>query len=359
MSFVLRIFFSGLIAFVPSQDGREVTVLLLDARHGYHVSDGTALEPHRALLLARAGSCAGSCPDEDTVVAQHLFHDKSSQQAHDALAQAVHDGGAWQLVGADLTVQTPAGAGALPPLVLERTGRRVEQGGPSAVPTSPREREDFSWVADVDQIYPQGGGIDTRVLGAEPPCGLIAARLRLRSGRVFTYRMVQVDGNVEPIHFLPLDGAGPEVPYRQAVASWVAAEVQVPGSSVELVEEAFGGGRRRSMTLSPDSNGVVEVALLNLPPLELPAQSSAQDHPGPGKHFELYFELAKTPPAKQLRPVPQVPSQSIQNAEPRIPWETLHPPVGSELLERLRLGTDRGPYDRVICPIGGFDGRSN
>ena len=36
-SFILKLFFTGLMAFVPSQDGKEVTVLLLNVDHDYHI----------------------------------------------------------------------------------------------------------------------------------------------------------------------------------------------------------------------------------------------------------------------------------------------------------------------------------
>ena len=64
-SFILKLFFTGLMAFVPSQDGKEVTVLLLNVHHDYQSSDGTALAHHKPLLIARAGDCSGECPKRD------------------------------------------------------------------------------------------------------------------------------------------------------------------------------------------------------------------------------------------------------------------------------------------------------
>ena len=48
------------------------------------------------------------------------------------------------------------------------------------------------------------------------------------------------------------------------------------------------------MTLSPDANGNVEVAVLNLPPF-VPPSSPFMGTPDPGKHFEMYYEVAQTP----------------------------------------------------------------
>src|SRR3954454_13818387 len=59
MSFILRIYIIGLMAFVPSQDGRRMAVLMVDARAGYHASDGSVFPSHVPMLVARAASCKG------------------------------------------------------------------------------------------------------------------------------------------------------------------------------------------------------------------------------------------------------------------------------------------------------------
>jgi len=48
-TFVLRILFTGLMAFIPNENGTEVTVLLLNADH-YHTSDGAAMQAHQCVL---------------------------------------------------------------------------------------------------------------------------------------------------------------------------------------------------------------------------------------------------------------------------------------------------------------------
>src|SRR5258706_3928052 len=88
MNFVLRILFTGLIAFVRSNDGQELTVLLLNANH-QHISDGTVLSSHKPLLIARAGGCTGTCPSRDTDIATFVYRDLSQSNAQDALEAAV------------------------------------------------------------------------------------------------------------------------------------------------------------------------------------------------------------------------------------------------------------------------------
>jgi hypothetical protein len=355
VDFILRILFSGLIAFVPSEDGKELTVLLVNVDHGYHVSDGTELVHHQPLLLARGGNCSGDCPTRDAAVAEFLFADKSSEAALDSLEQAVSGGAAWQLAGSDLSVRKGCSRDPeLPPLVLRDNVRNTIDGVPQAIPTSAREREDYSWLASLTKVCPSGCTLNPAVLSAQPPAGLIAARLRLRSGKVFTYSVARLGSNITPVNFRRLDGAGAAAPYTQAIASWVGADIRVSGETVEIVEEKFAGGPGRAMSLAP-VDGKVEIAVLNLPPFVPPA-SSNNDAPEVGKHFEVYYELAQTPPDRASRLVPRVGAAPGTPAYPAVDWQLVHPRevLWSDLLNKVRLDSGRSIYDRVICPMVGY-----
>src|SRR3954447_2322131 len=92
------------MAFVPSQDGKEVTVLLLNVNHDYQTSDGSSLPHHKPLLIARAGDCSGQCPKRDADIAQFVFADQSESDAADSLEAAVAGGGAWELANSELSI---------------------------------------------------------------------------------------------------------------------------------------------------------------------------------------------------------------------------------------------------------------
>jgi hypothetical protein len=334
------------MAFVPSEDGTEVTVLLLNVDHAYHTSDGAALPPHKPFLIARAGSCTGTCPKRDASVAIPMFSEVATSAAADALEAAVSGGGAWLLAGSDLKVRKGnANDPALPALSI-RSGVR----GTSIVPTTSIERGDFGWVANLKQLCANGCTLNPAVLGSNPPAGLIAARFRLKTGNVFTYSVARIGGNVTPVNFKRLDGTGNASPYTQAVASWVGAEIQVSGSSVEIAETSFGGGAGRTMRLEPDANGKVEVAVLNLPPF-IPPASPDNEAPEAGKHFEAYYELLQNPPAREVRLVPRAGAAS-GTSYPQVGWQYVHPQsvLWSDLLNGLRLNHGRSMYDRVLCP---------
>ena len=345
MEFILRILFSGLIVFVPSEDRQEVTILLLNVPHSHQLSDNTTLDNHKPLLIARAGNCTGQCPTSDPDIAQYLFADKSASAAIDSLEAAVANGGAWELAGSDLSLRKGATTDPdLPALDFIDNAR-----GSANIPTSSSEREDFNWVANLKQLCTSGCSIDSDLLGTNPPASLVAARLTLRTGKVFTYSIARIGGDVTPVQFKRLDGSGTASAYSQSIASWVGVDVQIAGESIEIAEEKFNGDPGRTMKLSP-ANGTVEVAILNLPPF-VPPSTPFTGTPSVGKHFELYYDVMDTPPASSARLVPYPGAAAGSPAYPEVGWDSIHPAsAASELLSQLRLETGRGPLDLALCP---------
>jgi hypothetical protein len=361
MSFVLRIFFSGLIAFSPSPDQKELNVLLLDAGHNFTLTNGTHLAEHHPLLLARAARCAGPCQAgaEVASIASDLFPGVAADRAVESLQLALLEGGAWRLGRSELSIEpTGAGAHASPtPLMLRHTLTPLPDGSLPVVPATPEERADFHWVPELERVAPSSGGINPAVLAQVPP-NLIAARLKLTSGTVSTYRLVRIAENVEPIPFLPAQGGGSATPYRQALASWVIAELQIEGSEVEIAEANFCGEVRRTMKLSPQQGGepLVEIAVLNLPPVDPSLRSAVAEGrvvPAPGQHFEAYYKIAREVPAAANQLIPMAAERATSSAQPQTNWRALHPlqQLQSDLLEKILLGIDRGPYDMTLCPM--------
>ena len=349
-SFVLKILFSGLMIFTPSSDGHEMTVVLLAADQSHHLSDGSALQQHKPLLIARAGSCSGDCPTRDSDIAQFVFGDQSLSTAQDSLEAAVAGGGALVLSGSDIALQKRSSSDPdLPALSIVSNARAQS----SIIPTTSSEREDISWIADLEQTCGSTCALDSAVLGSTPPATVVA-RFHLRSGRVFTQAVARIGANVTPVHFSRLDGTGSASSYSQAIATWVGAEIELSGSGITITESKFNGDPGRTMTLTPDANNSMEIAVLNLPPFVPPA-SSNNNAPQVGKHFEAYYDLMQSPPAKETRLVPLAgPLSGAQYSS--VDWSTIHPQsaVYSTLLNSLRLDIGRAAYDRVLCPPGSF-----
>jgi len=343
---ILRIFFSGLMAFVPSKDGKELTVLVVSAPHGARLADGNELTHHTPILLVRAGKCEPApCPARDPKIGKFLFGGPTAERAGASLARAVSGGGAWLLGSSDLSLP-----GATAELEISATRKSTASGAPDVVPHTPKEREDFSWVPRLSAIAPGIGRIKPELLGDHPPASLIAARLRLRSGRVITYSVIPVDKKVRPIRFNTAPGA-PDAPFTQALANWVEAEVRIQGDAVELVDTNFETGAQRTFKFAPQNN-LVEMAILNFPPLVHLAPDVSRPVPKRGQHFEVYYDLVTNPPAPGQRPVPEV--GDMKPSDPQVDWIPLHSnePV-SPLLDALSMsprGKRKSPYDITLCP---------
>ena len=337
-TFVMRILFTGLMAFVPNENGTEVTVLLLNAEH-HHTSDGAAMLAHRPILYVRPGSCTGDCIDDDADIAGFTFRDQSSSVALDSLAYALGNGSAWLIDGSDIAVQ----GSNLPALnIVDGVA------GTDIIPTTSTQRRDVSWIADLSQLCGSGCALDADLFDALPP-SIVAARFKIDTGDLFTYSVARLGSDVTPVHFKRLDGTGNASSYAQAVASWVGVDIEVTGSSIQLVETKHDNSTGRSMTLTPDANGRIEVAVVNLPPFVPPA-STSNAAPQVGKHFEMYYELLDNPPARETRLVPRAGGNGA--SVPQVSWSSVHPSTAiySELLNRLRMDTGRSLYDRTICP---------
>lgn len=335
--FILRIFFSGLIAFVPSEDGKELTVLLLNAPHAHHSTMHPGIPEHKPVLLARAADCAPECPRTEASVAAFLYPDITSRDASSrALADAVHKGVVWPLSGSKLSLGIPNDGVKL-----------VRSASPSkSVPDNHAERADFGWVANLRDIHPSIGDLDPAVFSDNPPKELIVARLTLKSGKVSTRSVIQVNGKVVPIDFRPPSGKGK--PYARAVASWVQAEIQVPGDSLEVVEERFSDGRKRTISLKP-LDGVIDMAILNI---SRPVRPAGTRQPQRGMHFTRFWDLAARPPAANDRPIPQAPAAGGQARN----FAALHADGDrrkSDLLKAIFVD-ERGPYDQLLCPMSQY-----
>lgn len=342
MDFIVRILFSGMMVFIPNSNGTQLDIVLLNVGHAHEISDGTTLTYHKPLLLARSGNCTGTCPKDDADIATFVFGDKATDAAVDALETALDGGGAWQLAGSDVSVVKGSGDPDLPALDF------IDGVRSGIIPTTSGERADYSWLADLAQICPTCG-LDDSVLDEDPPAGLVAARFRLTSGDVSTYSIAQIGSNVTPVHFKRLDGTGSASSYTQAIATWIGADIEVSGDSIQLVETKYDNSTGRTMTLTPDANDRIEIAVLNLPPL-VPAAPSGT--PGVGKHFERYYDVTETPPSAAARLVPLAGAAPGTSSYASVTWTSVHPPeeLWSELLNALRLNVGRSPFEITLCP---------
>jgi hypothetical protein len=342
LEFIVRILFTGMMVFVPNSNGTQVDVILLNVSHGQQLSDGTGLPHHKPIILTRAGNCTGTCPKRDAAIASYVYGDLSTDAAKDALENACAGGGAWEISGGEISLaKGSSGDPSLP--ALSFTGGTAT----GAIPTTSAERAGINWLAKLSEICPNCG-FNSDLLDADPPSNLVAARFRLNTGNVFTYSVARIGSDVTPVKFKRLDGQGSTSSYSQAIATWIGADITVSADSIQLVESKFDNSTGRTMTLTPDSNGRVEIAVLNLPQL---VPSTAQAAPGVGKHFERYYDIAANPPSAAARLVP-VPGAASGVTYPQVSWSSVHPQTAlwSDLLNALRLNPGRSAFEITLCP---------
>ena len=331
--FILKIFFTGLIAFVPSKDGRELTVLMLNTPHAHHDTVRVGNEEHKPLLLIRAAACAPDCPRTNTEVSTFLYPEASPAGGADSLALAVDQGVVWQLSGSNVSLGIPKDG-----VKLVRSVSAAK-----SVPDNDIERADFGWVPSLKKIDPGITALRRAIFAKQPPEELIAARLTLTSGKVSTYSLIRVNDEVMPIDFRPLSGKGAS--YTRAAASWVEAVIEVPGDSLQITAERFSGGGKRTVSLKP-RDGVIEMAILNT---TSPTQRTRVAIPGPGTHFTRFWDLAVRPPAADRRAIPQVARGSVETRN----YDRVHPERRSHLLEKVFPG-DRTVYEALLCPMSQY-----
>lgn len=343
MPVILKIFFVGLIAFVPNPEDNEQTVLLLDAREGYAASDGTWIESHRPLLLARAGDCAGACRTDAQEVADFLYHSRlqpGSAGTLEWLDQSIHQGGAWALDDSLLSIQSDRRHS----LEIQRSPRSRNR---QPVPADRNQVADFDWVAKMGEIYPSAEAVDPDVLADEPRKDLIVARLELTEGSIKTRNLIHLADKVRPFEFKALRHKAAAPSYSQALAHWVVAEIPLPGCDVTITDKDFRTGEERTMKLSASDcdGGVIEMALLNIPESITEPPEDLEGHGGTGHHFEMYYELSNMRPPNKLRLVPQAVDGGVEIARAMLE----QPDQSSDFLDSI-TAMPKGLTSWPVCP---------
>ena len=356
---LLRIFITGLVAFVPSADESEITVLLSDTQnlHGH-------VERHEPIVLVRADQCSGACrpPAEHELVTGFLFPDEDGPtgRARYALDDVIADGGFWNLSGSDLDIQTGVSDTADEPLRIVR-GASSTDGESLQLPRSEKDLSSFDWVPAMGSILDGAGAINPDALSDHPQEELIIARATLRAGQIRTYTVAQLDETVLPVQFaLGLETAS-EHPVR-AMAEWVVAEIPIEDCRFTLIDRGFEDQRqRRSMTVSLDSEAcrrgeTLDMVIMNLPASsfhrpKMPREPLTADAMV-GRHFDHFYELSASVPsgAQRLLPTP------VLDVEGGLRL-SVNKKIGaagkvadaSTLLDKL-LPPPRGFHSRPICP---------
>lgn len=332
---ILRLFFAGLIAFAPVDNG-TIKVFLLDglSEQTYASGDLRCIsQAHMPQLVARKERVVGSCEGETTV---------------NGLRVCV-----WSLKDVDIFIHGLYGND-----LKKIAGRRgVEQGQLRNFPRTRDEALDLSWIADIDAVTPDGGEILADVLSGHSVKG-VTGRLTLTTGLLQTCHLVEVFVPVgqQCIPVMPLfrfrqNSTDSPRGYDQALADEVGLEAGMDSRFLSIFRVTFSGEAKPPIILSASDSGELDALIVNLPP---PLEHEHAGNCGKfGIDFSRFFAIVGRERADDHRKfIPHVQPESVQS-------HNLQPVCGDSLVQsflRRPAGAvmckgDPAPYTRPICPM--------
>ena len=271
MAFTLRILFNGLCAYVPNtEEERGMRVLLIDGRAPGVASNGKGHVSHIPAVRFNASDL-----DPDS---------RQPAYRYDYSSQDPEPRGAWLLNGDDLELRVddkPLPDGPL----------KVQHGG---------TEEDFGLVPNVQQIYPESGGLEVRDECLDnnvkrlADVGLVG-RIRLQGGRVGAFPGGPDRSYISADEYT---FSGLTSGHRQRMAACVYFETEIEGDAVELYSRQRGHGP----IFRPAAGGRLEILIENEPPMDL--MGSKPDEDDLEYDFELVYNIAKNPPQELRIPIP-------------------------------------------------------
>ena len=325
--FYLRIFFFGLIGFVPAPEEGKMLAVLIDARDGGISSDSVPIGSHGPCIQWR--NFSGVCEDQGWHVRRERFEIFWLDDMN--------------------VVKEPE----------ERLTAAPRQGS-RPVPISESDAEAFSWTVNMGQLYdsPQ---IDPSVLLSVEPSRYVAGQILLDQGRLQTCRLIdndREDGEYPVFRFRPLTSRDYRRGQRQALADIVSLVVAAPegATKVKFVAKGFqdeGVITERSVVLPYVNCGAVncvDVFVWNMP-------IKTRREWRVARHLELQYDILDSPPGRKIRPVAERSFYRGSPYRPKCAWPS-DAPMGVEfmkeyqgdldgLLASLMVHIDNRP----ICPM--------
>ena len=345
--FTLRVFFYGLVAFVPNKPDSTI-VLVVDGRAP--ITPDTCLNHPHDPLVGFAGGRA-DCVSGDCDYAKNVVEGEHCRAT-----------GWWRLSGQVVYIPTISLPGA--PKVQGSKGR-------SGLPSS-GEDEDFGWAAQMASIDPIAGDVDRSVLGGPSALGKVAGRIDIQDGLLRSCQLVTVPrGSGGKQLGVPLIAFGSRVgkvsPQVQALAEIFVLEKNIDGDFVTIAFTNFSDEKEiRRMNIYPGScpgggtnDQCLDIFIVNEPIFnhEEPKFCETYDPNNPkdpelfrAVHFPLYYNLSKIGGLPwQLRMTP------FWKDTRRITGNTFEDRCGSPVLEGCLpmfegFEPGAGPLNRPICP---------
>ena len=302
--FTLRIFVMGLVALVKGPDDGSLTIVLQQVYD--HASRHYPVLIYPRGPECQPGSADGACQayDAATIAVRLMAKGNALLDKDDNQTWLRHEDkqfGGVLLDGRRLRLRNAA-HGALEFVLDARRHHPGDERG--ALPTSAEELEDFSWVPDMAQIWPQDTYAAPSMVD-QPSRVQVAGIFQLTGvrGKVKTYKvadtstctLVDRKPTIYSIDFRTPQQAAASTGgvLRQALAEILLIEVQVAGPEAVMKILPLKDSPARQLapiSLRPDpQSGTADVLVGNLVPL--PELAGCDYSPDP-HHFDVYYQLA-------------------------------------------------------------------
>ncbi|HVT61740.1 MAG TPA: hypothetical protein VHR45_25500 [Thermoanaerobaculia bacterium] len=320
-TFIVRIIFVGLVAFVPinpAQPGAPLSlkVLLPDVRGPVFASDGCRIPPHLPALFVEADSCKHGSYDckADAELGKAFQGTPCNPSTEDGLVSNVN--GPFSLLDQQITFTTPADAARL------QFATRKKRAPP--LPVNAHDSTSFSWVAGTQAGYT----IDRNCLSGRPGICPIAARAIIPNGNISSCHLTEAvaDGGTKSVcsyKFAPLFKARLKGLGSQALADAVMVAFTLPRTSnVTLHLSSIKESAESEIVLSPGKRAFVNIWVVNVPGEKEDHFDKCNDH-DLGKHFELYYNIAARD--AKGKPLPLAKRPIPHATKTCLPYERIQP----------------------------------
>ena len=307
--FYLVLIFSGAIGFVPvTENGQQLFyALFVEGRTPIMVSDQSVLPSHFPMVSV-----------DNSVVASSSEHSSILTDPVNGRETRI-----WFLDNEHIDVELPATtqASARLPISFVQAGET-----PSLTRPFPClegvDGVNLGWLPQMTELSSTGGEINPSYLAATAPAGLLAARMKIDTGKVGAIKL-GLGSKTDVFDFKSLVSPGSTSSFSRAVPGAVQVVIEVPGCKVALKAREIDGttetGRLNIEVKDCDklpSPSRVEVNFTNIPLEDLVTDGKLfrkpveHDHLKVDKHFELFYDLLRTPPPRNSRPVPHLANSS-------------------------------------------------
>jgi len=273
---IVRIFFQGLIAFVPAPHQSQMTALLVDSKN----DSAQCIALHHAELVFPTAD-ARKCTDAGCTWANNRCTCEPKRQT--------------------IAVQTKS-----VPAPTEPGHEPIE-----ALPLTKESASDMAYVVNMSNL---GVGYDILRSAVTGDPGNLVARMAFPYTRITSCDLATDPDTDDVLHsydFHPFGAA--RHGWNQPLAQGLVVEAEVASGGVSLVLAPLGtaGGSPVTFDLTPTPCGggqCIDIQLSNMRP-ELRCGDPCNN--GIGRDFAFYYDLATVPPPFAQRPIPNIDKSSF------------------------------------------------